>query len=266
MLSRYFGTMRGNEDDLFARRADSFGMHAAAYAEHRPDYPADGIRWVLAGAANEPRRVLDLAAGTGKLAEGLLALGLEVTAVEPDPDMRAELARRVPGVLTLDGTAERIPLADSSVDAVLVGQAFHWFDKVAALTEIARVLRAGGVVGALWNEEDLRVEWVAALNELSRTDASRSEVPIGEIPDHPTFGAVEREVFAHSQRRTADSLTATIGTHSHTLVVSRAERADVLARVRAYLGSRPETAHGEFDLPLRTTVLRARRIAFEDQA
>src|SRR6266540_3981357 len=133
--------MRGNEDAMFARRAGSFGMQAAAYAEHRPDYPADGIRWALAGATQVPRHALDLAAGTGKLTEGLLALGLEVTAVEPDKDMRAELARRLPGVLTLDGTAERIPLADSSVDAVLVGHAFHWFDKVAALTEIARVLR-----------------------------------------------------------------------------------------------------------------------------
>src|SRR5438094_928298 len=142
--------MPGNEEALFARRASSFGMHAAAYAEHRPDYPVAGIRWALAGAAHDVDAVLDLAAGTGKLTEGLLALGLTVTAVEPDPDMRAELTRRLPGVSALDGTAERIPLPDSSVDAVLVGQAFHWFDVNTALTEIARVLRPGGVLGALW--------------------------------------------------------------------------------------------------------------------
>src|SRR4051794_24136233 len=119
-------------------RARSFGSQASDYAEHRPDYPVDGIRWALAGAAGEPRAVLDLAAGTGKLTAGLIALGLAVTAVEPDAGMLAELSRRIPGVPVLEGTAERIPLPDSSVDAVLVGQAFHWFDVPKALTEIAR--------------------------------------------------------------------------------------------------------------------------------
>ncbi|MGH8880613.1 MAG: class I SAM-dependent methyltransferase [Stackebrandtia sp.] len=261
--------MWGNEDALFARRAGSFGMHAAAYADHRPDYPADGIRWALAGATRGPRRVVDLGAGTGKLAEGLLALGCEVLAVEPDPGMLAELTRRLPGVSTLDGTAERIPLDGSTVDAVLAGQAFHWFDQQAALTEIARVLRPGGVLGALWNHEDLRVDWVAELVALNRNSVSRTSSAGGEIAAHSAFHPVERETFPHSQLRTADSLTATIGTHSHTLVVSESERAELLDRVRTYLRSRPETAAGEFELPIRTTVLRARlrtSVALEDQA
>lgn len=258
--------MRGNEEALFARRASSFGMHAAAYAEHRPDYPADGIRWALAGAAHPPRRVLDLAAGTGKLTEGIVVLGLEVTAVEPDSGMLAELRRRLPGISVFEGTAERIPLPAASMDAVLVGQAFHWFDQNAALTEIGRVLRPGGVLGALWNHEDLDVPWVAELVELNRTSVSSRGATFDEFATHPAFGPVEREDFRHSQRRTADSLTATIGTQSHTLVISEEERADLLERVRAYLRTRPETAAGEFELPIRTTVLRARRIALEDQA
>jgi SAM-dependent methyltransferase len=262
--------MRGNEDALFARRAGSFGMHAAAYAEHRPDYPVAGIRWALAGAAHEPHRVLDLAAGTGKLTEGLLTMGLEVTAVEPDGDMLAELSRRLPGVSAHDGSAERIPLADSSVDAVLVGQAFHWFDAGPALAEIARVLRPGGVVGALWNHEDVRVEWIAELAQLASTGASRGFTYGGDFPAPQVFEPFERTTFAHSHLRTADSLTATIGTHSHTLVISQAERAEVLDRVRRFLAGRPETAHGEFEVPLRTTVLRARvrsaDVALEDQA
>lgn len=240
-------------------------MHAAAYAEHRPDYPADGIRWVLAGAAHPARRVLDLGAGTGKLTEGLLNLGVDVAAVEPDPYMLAELNRRLPGVSALEGTAERIPLPAASLDAVLVGQAFHWFDRDTALTEIARVLRPGGVVGALWNHEDMRVGWVAELVALNRSSVSAPGVASGELPAHPEFEALEREIFPHFQRRTADSLTATISTHSHVLVVPDRERVELLAKVREYLLSRPETANGEFELPLRTTVLRARRVALEDQ-
>jgi SAM-dependent methyltransferase len=247
------------EGELFAKRAGSFGSHAADYAEHRPDYPADGIRWALSGATRPVRRVLDLAAGTGKLAGGLLALGLEVIAVEPDGSMLAELSRRVPRASALAGTAERIPLARGTVDAVLAGQAFHWFDGERALTEIARVLRPGGVLGALWNESDVRVDWVVELDGLGRTSASWNRRYNEDLIAHPAFDPFEKAVFDHTQRRTADSLTATIGTHSHTLVISAAERAELLDRVRRYLRERPETAHGEFDLPIRTTVIRARR-------
>lgn len=240
---------------VWRRRARSFGASAPAYAEHRPDYPAAGIRWALAAATGEVRRVLDLAAGTGKLTGGLLSLGLAVTAVEPDPAMRTELAARFPTVWTVAGKAERIPLAAASVDAVFVGQAFHWFDREMALAEIARVLRPGGALAALWNDEDESVPWVAGLGRVSATSASRTW-----SADPLTFdGFVGDEAdFPHTYRHTADSLTAAIGTKSHTLVVDEAERAAVLGRIREYLASRPETATGEFDLPLVTNVLRGR--------
>lgn len=247
--------MEGTED----RRARSFGLHPAAYHEHRPGYPADGIRWALGASTRKVRRVLDLAAGTGKLTEGLLALGLEVTAVEPDDGMRGVFTRHFPGVRALSGTAERIPLPDASVDAVLVGQAFHWFDLVPALTEIARVLRPGGALGALWYGEDTSVEWVAGLVEASRTTAPRGWEGELRLPDHDGFGAVERAVLPHSLRRTAESTVDYLGTHSRTLVIDQAERAEVLARLRAYLRTRAETATGEFDLPLVTEVIRVRR-------
>jgi SAM-dependent methyltransferase len=246
-----------NDDALFDKRASSFGTQAAEYAEHRPDYPIEGIRWALHGTTGE---VLDLAAGTGKLTGGLLALGVEVTAVEPDPEMRAELTRHYPQVTTLAGTAERIPLPDASMDAVLVGQAFHWFDVPVALTEIARVLRPAGVVAALWNRDDTSVEWVAELGKVSRSWASQSVLRNhGGLPSHPAFEPFEHRDFPHAQLRTAESLTTTIGTHSHTIVISAAERAELLGRIHDFLASRPETANGEFELPIRTTVLRAKR-------
>jgi SAM-dependent methyltransferase len=240
-------------------RARSFGARAFDYAEHRPGYPADGVRWALGAASHPVREVLDLAAGTGKLTEGLLPLGLTVTAVEPDDGMLAELTRRFPQVRTLDGTAEEIPLPDGSVDAVLVGQAFHWFDRLTALSEIGRVLRPGGAVGALWNGEDSSVEWVAGLLAVTGTSVSGVTSEHLWLPEHPLFEPFEVAMFPHVHRRTIDTLTETFGTHSRMLVIPRHERETVLARIRAYLESRPETTGGEFDMPLVTRVFRATR-------
>jgi ubiquinone/menaquinone biosynthesis C-methylase UbiE len=249
------------DPELHARRASSFGAHAEVYAQHRPDYPAAAVDWALdAVRARNPLRVLDLAAGTGKLTEALLRheAEVEVIAVEPDAEMLAELQRRVPGVTALAGSAEDIPLPDGAVDAVLVGQAFHWFDQDRALPEIARVLRAEGVLCALWNYEDASVPWVAEFTEVARTSPGRM-ADQRRLQTHQAFAPFERVVFEHSQRRDADSLVATVGTRSHTLVVEERERAELLDRVRAYLLSRPETASGEFDLPMVTIAVRAVR-------
>src|SRR3954464_12106154 len=103
--------------------ASSFGAAAVAYAEHRPDYAQAAVRWALDPAPGP--RVLDLGAGTGKLAATLVELGAEVIAVEPDPAMLAELHRTLPTVRALPGSAEAVPLPDASVDAVLASNAMH---------------------------------------------------------------------------------------------------------------------------------------------
>lgn len=250
--------MADQDPQLWARRAASFGATARAYADHRPDYAPDAIGWVLDAARRSVRDVLDLAAGTGALTGGLVAAGVRVTAVEPDPEMLAELRRRLPGVPTAVGRAEAIPLADDSVDAVLVATAFHWFDEEQALAEIRRVLRPGGVLGLLYNLSDTTVAWVAELERLARSSIS---LPPSEEPELPAtyagFEPAETERFRHRHRRTAASLTATVGTHSHTLVIPPEERAEVLARVRAFLEANGETSSGEFDHPLVTLAVRA---------
>jgi SAM-dependent methyltransferase len=249
----------------------SFGAAAAAYAEHRPGYAEAAVRWALDPVRDgRPVRVADVGAGTGKLTATLVGLGAEVTAVEPDPQMLAELRRTMPEVSSVPGSAEEIPLPDASLDAVLAGQAMHWFDMDRALPEIARVLRPGGVLAGLWNVDDDRVGWVAGLAEISKRKSSitlttwrgsaaksRQEQLLGEASD--LFSATEVGEFGHGQTRTADSLLATIGTHSHLLVMEEAERARLLARVGDFLRSQPETAHGDFTLPMVTVGLRARR-------
>ncbi|WP_073480005.1 class I SAM-dependent methyltransferase [Streptoalloteichus hindustanus] len=248
------------EPELRARRARSFGERAAEYAVHRPDYPAGAVRWCLEPVRDRRQpRLLDLAAGTGKLTSALVGPGREVVAVEPDPAMRAEFARRAPGVPVLAGTAEDLPLPDAAVDAVLVGQAFHWFDPQPALREAARVLSAGGVLAVLWDVLDDRVGWVAGLVDVAETGVCRSRFAGRGLPIHECFTPPDRAEFGHVWRRTAESVTAMIGTHSLALVRTPADRAALLDRVLAYLRARPDGGEGEFALPLVTIAVRAAR-------
>ncbi|GLY43562.1 type 11 methyltransferase [Amycolatopsis sp. NBRC 101858] len=235
--------------------ASSFGAAAAAYARHRPDYAEAAVRWALEPAAGP--RVLDLGAGTGKLTATLVSVGADVIAVEPDPAMLGELRGALPDVRALPGRAEAIPLPDASVDAVLAGNALHWFDMAVAGPEIARVLRPGGVLAGLWNVLDDRVGWVAGLARVGGSAAiGPRDTPAGWWAETAGFGSAERAEFPRGQRRTADSLVATLATRAGILVMPEPEREAALGRIRAYLASRPETADGEFTLPMQTCVLR----------
>jgi SAM-dependent methyltransferase len=282
------------DTDEWAKRGSSFGAVAAEYAQFRPDYPADAVRWCVAPVGRDigSLRLLDLGAGTGKLTALLTALGADVTAVEPDQAMLGELRRALPSVRALPGSAEQIPLADASVDAVLCGQSLHWFNLERALPEIARVLVPGGTLAGLWNSDDDRVAWVAGLQKAAEGAASPSlsrrrqeaasfstdqfsgarsgagqpgavqpgAVQPGAVqPGGVLFSPAERAEFANAQLLTADRLVAVIGTHSQILVMEPGPRASLLARIRAYLTSRPETAEGEFELPMVTSVIRAVR-------
>ncbi|MEV5632212.1 class I SAM-dependent methyltransferase [Micromonospora tulbaghiae] len=257
------------DEDARRRHSSSFGAAATAYAEHRPDYARAALRWALEPAPGA--RVLDLGAGTGKLTATLAEVTGEVTAVEPDPAMLAELRRALPDVRALPGSAESIPLPDTSVDAVVAGNAMHWFDMAIAGPEIARVLTPGGVLAGLWNVVDDRVDWVAGLAAVSGSAAiGPRDTPANwrvatagmHLPKtgEARFGSPEQAEFPHGQRRTADSLVATLATRAGMLVMPERERTETLDRIRAYLASRPETAGGEFTLPMLTCVLRVRRL------
>ncbi|MGW6398065.1 class I SAM-dependent methyltransferase [Streptomyces sp. NPDC055134] len=258
------------EQDERLLHSSSFGAAAPAYAEHRPDYAQAAVRWALEPASG--LRVLDLGAGTGKLTAALVVLGAEVIAVEPDPAMLTELGRALPTVRALPGSAEAVPLPDASVDAVVAGNAMHWFDMDVAGPEIARVLAPGGVLAGLWNVFDNQVDWVGELERVSGSAAIgprdtrsswRAETAGAHLPSVglvARFGSPEQTEFPHGQRRTADSLVATFATKAGVLVMPEQEREATLDPIRAFLKSRPETARGEFTLPMLTGVLRVRRL------
>jgi SAM-dependent methyltransferase len=131
---------------VLGRPGTTFGRVAEAYARTRPPYPFEAVARAAAELELDAQsKVLDLAAGTGNLTRALRPVFAEVVSVEPDPAMRAQFDGEV-----LDGAAEQIPLPDGAVDAVFVGEAFHWFDPLPALAEIRRVARGLAVLNRSW--------------------------------------------------------------------------------------------------------------------
>jgi SAM-dependent methyltransferase len=243
-------------------QALSFGAAARAYDQLRPGYPDAALRWVLGGS---PVRVVDLGAGTGILSRALAALGHEVVPVEPDQAMRAQLAAASPELTPLAGTAEQIPLPEGSVDVLVAGQAYHWFDRDLAHAEAARVIRPGGVFAPLWNVRDESVDWVARLSEVTDDDTAGRGIrePVNDPRTFgPRFGPVERARFTHATRMTPDTLVGLIATRSYYLTASRERQAELERRVRKLCATHPDLAgRSTFDLPYHTFAYRATRLA-----
>jgi ubiquinone/menaquinone biosynthesis C-methylase UbiE len=159
--------------------ARQFATVADVYDRGRPDYTPAVIGATAAELGLAPGDpVLDLAAGTGKLTTALVAHGFEVVAVEPQEAMRQVLAQKVGANRALEGVAEKIPLPDGSMAAVMIADAFHWFDRPRALAEIRRVLAPGGGL-ALFNTVP---DWTGAswAHELGT-------IVVENRPEHPNF-------------------------------------------------------------------------------
>jgi SAM-dependent methyltransferase len=227
--------------------AHGFARSAEAFEIGRPGYPAAALEPLR---LSRGLRVLDLAAGTGKLTRALAASGASVTAVEPVAEMRACLPS---SARALDGTAERIPLEDASADLVTVAQAFHWFDGDAALAEIHRVLRPGGRLAVLWNRrvEDAAInEAIEAIVEPYRagTPTHRGEDWRGAFERTTLFGPLEEHVFANVQVLDEAGLVARICSISFIACLPELERVRVLVRARELVADGPAT------VPYRTEV------------
>ncbi|GHJ46435.1 putative methyltransferase [Catellatospora sp. TT07R-123] len=235
----------------------SFGAAAQTYARARPTYPRAALAWAL---GDTPRRVVDLGAGTGQLTRVALAAGHEVTAVEPDPDMRAEFTRTTPGAACLAGSAEAIPLPDGGADAVVAGTAFHWFDPATAYPEIARVLRPGGVLAPMWNDRDTTLDWTRRLDELIKT-APFHRAALDSFAVSPRFSFAQRAEFRHSVRQTPQGLLNLVSSRSWYLTAAPDEQQRLLAEVRELCATHPELAgRDEFELPYTTVVYRMHRL------
>jgi SAM-dependent methyltransferase len=260
--------------------ARGFGAEAGAYDRARPSYPPEAISWLADKLGIGPgRQVVDLAAGTGKLTTLLAGTGADLIAVEPVTSMRERLRDLLPGVPVLSGVAEALPLADSSVDVVLVAQAFHWFDARRAMTEIARVVRPGGYLGLLWNARDRSLEWVdqvwSVMDRVERHAPWREERD-GSGPDDRRLARSERylagpadsnwspwveSTFYHVHYSTHDDVLDRMRSVSHIAVLPPARQGSVLDEIKAILSDHPQTREQEtVGIPYRVDAMYTRRL------
>ena len=215
-----------------------FASGSELYERARPGYPDDAVAHLLTSLALAPTsRVLDMAAGTGKLTRALVATGASVVASEPSASMRAVFASVLPGTPQVGATAELLPFADSTFDAVTVAQAFHWFDAPVALAECARVLRPGGGLAMVWNERDEEDPVVAELTRVSKWDVHQP-YPVGMdfaavIEASGYFGPVTRTKFRFTQELDRHAFVEQVASRSYIAVLPEDRRQAILADVAA---------------------------------
>jgi len=222
----------------------AFELVADLYERARPGYPQDAIDWIAEELdLRRGRTVLDLGAGTGKLTRALIPTGARVIAVEPGEKMLAQLRAAVPEAEPLLGAAEAIPLAEATVDAITIGQAFHWFRHEDAVPQLHRVLRPGGAVALLWNNRDpddpLQTEITRLIRRLP-TERARTEHSARFLTESGLFGPPDERQFRFVDELDADDLADRIASISFVAAAPADERAELDRELRDFVA-----AHGE---------------------
>jgi SAM-dependent methyltransferase len=237
--------------------AEQFASVADAYERGRPEYAPAVVGALAAELQIAPGApVLDLAAGTGKLTRALLAAGFDAVAVEPQASLREVLAANVGADRALEGLAEAIPLGDAAVEAVTVADAFHWFDQVAALAEIRRVLRPEGGLAVLTTIPDFSgASWAPELGTL--LESAR--------PEHPGFDgppwrdtvqaaggwSAPREIrVTASQRLDPERIVDYVASVSWVAAMPETQHAEILAQA----GSLVSAGESPEELPVHVVV------------
>lgn len=244
-----------------------FERAADAYERGRPEYPAAAVEHLVKTLdIARGTRVVELGAGTGKFTRTLVPTGAEILAVEPVDAMRQKLSELLPGVKMVDGAAEAVPLPDASADAVVVAQAFHWFDGERALAEIHRVLKAGGGLGLIWNVRDDSLAWIHKLTRII-------EPYEGDVPRYKSFAwmsafrstrflsPLAKSEFSHVQELSPEAVEDRVLSISFIAALPDSERQSVREQVRQLVRQESDARNlAVIKFPYRTHVYTCRRM------
>lgn len=212
-----------------------FNNVAGSYAATRPSYPPI-LYDTIAAAVGKPYKdltILDIGAGTGIATQAMVTRGATVIAVDPARDMLAQLEKSVPGVETICGDGNALPVADAVADLVTYAQALHWTVPERSIPEAIRALRPNGALAAWWNVPDFEVEWIAAqakrLRHAAPTYHGFVGTDIGARLAEPPFNLnTTHYTFRWSREITIDQHLILLGTQSYLAALEPAQRAAFL--------------------------------------
>lgn len=267
------GSPRGLADETPVRRALSFGEVAHAYDRYRPSYPPELAAYVRALLPG--RRVVEVGAGTGIATALFAAQDLEITCVEPDPQMAEVLRAKFAGddrvrvcVETFEGWSSRQD-RDVTYDGLISGQAWHWTAPDTRWRDAAAALRAGGVIALFWNRDGYRDPAVRALITEAYDRHGITDRAVRAVEDEPPSGWPDHEVAASSgfadrelrvyhwaRRQSVTDHVARLNTVSAHLILPAATRE---ALTRDLLESLTAHAGDEIELAMHTDLALARR-------
>lgn len=246
----------------------SFGAAARDYDRYRLGPPAEIVDHFLPASC---AAILDLGAGTGAMTRHLMSRVPRVYAVDPDPRMREVLTENCPGVTALEGVAEEIPLADASVDVVVMSSAWHWVDPDRAIPEVARVLRDGGTLALVWNRGDRGVPWVSDMEEFRRTATETADMVYSQVshylqdpwlPDGAPFTDIEISAHSWSASVTREELSAMLTTYTGYLLAPPERKPAILREFTDYVNDDPRLGAGDLvEWPMKCHYWKARRTA-----
>jgi len=210
----------------------------------RPSWSEEAVSWLLGSPLDDQRlTVLDLGAGTGLGTRAIAAIGHAVIAVDTSAEMLSVLRKSCKDlphgvadrITALRGSAERVPLGDKSVDAIICLQAWHWVEPKQALAECDRVLRPNGMLGMAWHTWDRTSEWVQELAEIVEPNGTPADQTLSVPEEFVERGTFERKKFQFHYELTVERLVQLAS--SWAFVAQRPDRNAVLAKIRV-LGER----------------------------
>ncbi|HVY21835.1 MAG TPA: methyltransferase domain-containing protein [Steroidobacteraceae bacterium] len=254
-------------NDVNVYAAKGFQTAADAYERGRPDYPQDAIDFLIAQLGLKTGAIVaDVGAGTGKFTRRILKSRARVIGVEPVEGMRRKFSAILPDSEILDGTAERLPFDDQVLDAIVVAQAFHWFDGDRALNEFHRVLKPGGMVGLIWNARDESAAWLKQLGSIiDRYEGTAPRYKSGKwkgaFSATTLFAPLQHAVFSHAQEGDVNMVVDRVLSISYIASLATNDRQMIARQVRELIEMHPDIqSSAHISVPYHTDVFVTTRL------